>query len=72
MNKMGIVHRDLKPDNLLFHHEDYNEIKIIDFGLSKNFYENGSKISLNTMAGTLAYLAPEVINRKKYNESCDY
>jgi len=34
----GIAHRDLKPENFLFltKHDD-SPIKVIDFGLSKNF-----------------------------------
>lgn len=34
----GIAHRDLKPENFLYltKHDD-SPIKVIDFGLSKNF-----------------------------------
>ena len=35
-HKKGIVHRDLKPQNIVFPHEgNLNDIKIIDFGMSK-------------------------------------
>ena len=36
----GIVHRDLKPENILYSNEGNeinNNIKVIDFGLSRNF-----------------------------------
>ena len=36
LHKLGICHRDLKPENLLM--DDYNNIKIVDFGLS-NIYK---------------------------------
>jgi 5'-AMP-activated protein kinase catalytic alpha subunit len=38
LHKLGICHRDLKPENLLM--DDYNNIKIVDFGLS-NTYAQG-------------------------------
>ena len=66
----GIVHRDLKPENILYTNEGdeiNNEIKVIDFGLSRNFLV---KKKMNTKAGTSYYIAPEVINGK-YNEKCD-
>ena len=39
LHSKGIAHRDLKPENLLM--DDYNNIKIVDFGLS-NMYTAGS------------------------------
>lgn len=39
MHECGIVHRDLKPENILVETDNstglFNNIKIIDFGLSK-------------------------------------
>ena len=65
----GIVHRDLKPENILYINkgETINEsIKLIDFGLSRLFSDK----KMNTKAGTIYYVAPEVL-LKKYNEKCD-
>ena len=41
LHKLGICHRDLKPENLLM--DDYNNIKIVDFGLS-NTYKPGETL----------------------------
>lgn len=64
----GIAHRDLKPENFLFltKHED-SPLKLIDFGLSKNFE---TAESMHTKAGTPYYISPEVL-KGEYNESCD-
>ena len=36
MHQRGVIHRDLKPENIMFLNEE-NDIKIIDFGLSRMF-----------------------------------
>jgi calcium-dependent protein kinase len=53
----GICHRDIKPENILF--GAYNDIKIIDFGLSK-FRSNNMK-NLYTKVGSPYFVAPEVL-----------
>lgn len=62
LHKHGICHRDLKPENLLM--DDYNNIKIVDFGLS-NTYKDGE--SLQTACGSPCYAAPEMVAGKKYD-----
>eukprot|EP00931_Biecheleriopsis_adriatica_P031422 TRINITY_DN18431_c0_g2_i1.p1 TRINITY_DN18431_c0_g2~~TRINITY_DN18431_c0_g2_i1.p1 ORF type:complete len:668 (-),score=169.45 TRINITY_DN18431_c0_g2_i1:69-2030(-) len=63
MNTNGhkIIHYDLKPGNLFFH---YGEVKIADFGLSKEVKteneKSGNSIDLTSQgAGTYWYLPPE-------------
>jgi calcium-dependent protein kinase len=66
----GVTHRDIKPENIMY--GDDGDIKLIDFGLSKALeqYEMGSK-SLNTLAGTLAYMAPEIMTQHYDPKHCD-
>ena len=53
---LGIVHRDIKPENIMI--TTNNQVKLIDFGLSKN---SGAHSTLHTIAGTPYYMAPEVL-----------
>jgi len=62
VHKLNIVHRDLKPENLLL--DSKKNIKIVDFGLSNLYKENGL---LSTACGSPCYAAPEMIAGKKYN-----
>lgn len=56
----GICHRDLKPENIMFTSSAADsDIKVIDFGLAKDFSENTVMHSLN---GTPYYIAPEVLS----------
>lgn len=67
---MNIVHRDLKPENFLFVSEsDENDLKIIDFGLSKMLVK-GKLQRMKTRAGTPYYISPEVLTGN-YDVSCD-
>jgi calcium-dependent protein kinase len=67
MNK--IAHRDLKPENVMFSEsKNFEEIKIIDFGLSKSY--DGRSKGQDSIVGTPYYVAPEVLNGK-YGLECD-
>lgn len=66
----NIVHRDLKPENFLFmSKENENDLKIIDFGLSKILHA-GKLQRMKTRAGTPYYISPEVL-AGNYDVSCD-
>jgi len=67
MHDKGIAHRDLKPENLLVTGDNYDLIKISDFGLSKDF---GNE-NLKTSCGTPDYVAPEVLKGASYDHSVD-
>jgi hypothetical protein len=66
MHAKGVLHRDLKPENLLLRHPgDPSEIKIIDFGFSKNCERTQSFL------GTHGYLAPEMMAHEEYTTAVD-
>lgn len=66
LHRRGIIHRDLKPDNVVVitvTEEDgstYPQVKLLDFGLAIARQFISDKES-DTVSGTLAYMAPEVL-----------
>ncbi len=49
LQSVGICHRDLKPANM-FLHPSTGEIKIIDFGESKDYFKDADDGGIGTMA----------------------
>jgi len=65
-----IMHKDINPSNIVFN-PNTGKAKIIDFGLSTLLpRENISRVNLNVLEGTLAYISPEQTGR--INRSVDY
>lgn len=61
----NIVHRDIKPENILLgDKKDFNKIKLIDFGLSVQYFEDNKEMEFG---GTLIYMPPEQIGHKIYS-----
>jgi serine/threonine protein kinase len=57
LQSIGICHRDIKPANLFLTQD--NEVKIIDFGESKEYVADESEgIAMATIRGTPQYLSP--------------
>lgn len=59
-----VIHRDLKPENLLLSHD--GTLLISDFGWSVH-----SSQRRETLCGTIDYLAPEAVMRKKHDSRVD-
>ena len=73
LHQNNLCHRDLKPDNVIFTNKppiDFKklDIKLIDFGFAKATL---AKDDLTDFVGTPFYIAPEIINKKKYGSKCD-
>ena len=59
LHRRGIVHRDLKPANVLI---ENGQVKVLDFGLSvMQDHSKTSEEESDIAAGTLAYIAPEML-----------
>ncbi|XP_058790760.1 mitogen-activated protein kinase kinase kinase 13 isoform X2 [Phymastichus coffea] len=61
-----IIHRDLKSPNVLIGREEV--VKISDFGTSREWNEKSTKM---TFAGTVAWMAPEIIRNEPCSEKVD-
>ena len=65
---VGVVYRDLKPENCLLDSEGH--LLLTDFGLSKVAIDGDHKC--RSMAGTVEYMAPEVIQMQDYGTAVDW
>jgi serine/threonine protein kinase len=59
MHAMNIIHRDLSTNNIML--TDSGTTKIVDLGLAKDLARLSSTVSQNLLVGTLAYIAPELV-----------
>src|SRR5439155_8330362 len=59
IHAMGIIHRDLSTNNIML--TDSGVGKIVDLGLAKDLTKLTTAESQNLLVGTLAYVAPEIV-----------
>jgi serine/threonine protein kinase/tetratricopeptide (TPR) repeat protein len=64
LHASGLIHRDVKPANLLYSH---GHALVADCGLAR--YQPDSICSQGSVAGTLAYMAPEAMQGRAKKES---
>lgn len=69
VHKVGIIHRDIKADNILVVNE--RESRLADFSVAVLPGEESSLEELQTGVGTMAYMAPEVLEGRSYEPSSD-
>ena len=68
MKNNKIIHRDLKLENILIKYSDQEHkkytIKLTDYGCSKRLSSLTNNY-LNTFSGTMIYMAPEILKKKR-------
>lgn len=68
LHKRRIVYRDLKPENVVL--DGAGHIRLADFGLAKILEPEESMLT-QTICGTTAYAAPEMLQSNAYSLSLD-
>merc|ERR1711939_541176 len=72
------IHRDLKPENILIGPEQFDRIRVTDYGLARIFpdgIKGKEALAATANVGSNGYQAPETINeygeRTMYGKQCD-
>ena len=65
----NIIHRHIKPENIFMN--ENKDIKIGDFGISKQYNPNKQYTNTIYKVGLVKYMAPEILINGKYNLKSD-
>ena len=68
LHEMDVIYRDLKPENIMF--DAQGHVKLTDFGLAVDLSDKDFHAA--EFCGTVQYLAPEVLTRRKYSPASDF
>ncbi|KQJ88893.1 hypothetical protein BRADI_4g21970v3, partial [Brachypodium distachyon] len=69
LHGINIVHMDLKPENILL--DDNTVPKIVDFGLSRLFGQEQTRMNTQNVVGSYGYIAPEYLYRGEISNKSD-
>jgi len=58
-HSQNVIHRDIKPANVMLHKSSV--VKIADFGIARIVHDTMTRMTRAATSGTLAYMAPEVL-----------
>src|SRR5260370_33541239 len=64
-----IIHRDIKPENILVRRDGY--IKVVDFGLARQFGSEALSSSVGLQGGTLRYMSPDQARGEQHSPASD-
>lgn len=64
-----VIHRDLKPENIMI--GSFNETYVMDWGIAEHQSQRKGIQNSDKLAGTVQYIAPEIINRQPYDSRSD-
>lgn len=65
------LHRDIKVENMVWDDKS-RTIKLVDMGLTVDMDREGKYIDSDTVVGTPAYIAPELVRNKMLGQDCVY